>query len=167
MFHFCPWKFSSVLSGLMIREKGNNCFPFTFKIPLLIHTSLVGAFSCWRVGFFWLPYLLISSSCGFYFWSLPTVAFFLHLFSSTISILLSLGHGAEIAASLAPSVLYTLFRQSDILCCHFLNDFYSFNCLFVLICVARWSAHFVALQFISFFLNLYFEEHRLEGHFYR
>lgn len=37
--------------------------------------------------------------------------------------------------------------------------------VFLLICVARSPAHFVSLQFVSFFQNLYFEEHKLKDTF--
>lgn len=62
MFQFCPWKFSSMLSGLMIREKRNNCFPFTLNIPLLIHTSFVQEPSAAvsPVEKFWVGFFLVA-----------------------------------------------------------------------------------------------------------
>lgn len=124
------------------------------------------------MGFFWLVYLVFFFEIYFLFmWNLlstlPAVPFFLYLFSSAMSFLLSLGHGAETAASVVLSVLYTVLRHSDILCCLFPTDFYSFEPLFLLICAARASAHFVALHFISFSLKLYmyFEEQKLKDTF--
>lgn len=80
MFHFCPQKFSSMLSGFMVREKGNNCFPFTFTIPLLIHVSSAAISS---VDKFWVGVFLVGLFTHL-LWNL----FLLHVESSKLCPLL-------------------------------------------------------------------------------